>query len=280
MRRLAAAALLLACSKPHRGELDEDKAKGVFDKVVIDTPPGISGMAAGSGTELWMIPERDRFLVRFDGGKTEKFPIAGVPDGMDTEDIAVLGDDTFALALEGQDVATAAIAIVKGSKVVEVRPIDTVKLTMNHGAEAVCGHGGDMLVGIEQTETINSVRSAPLVRFHRDGVKYTVARLRLTTDTGKISALDCQFDADGTAHVLAIERHYGVHRLLAFDAAPDATDITPRVVLDLAPILNDSLNLEGLAHLPDGRLVAVNDNQTSQIDGPTYLLTFAPGIGK
>src|SRR5438105_11759409 len=107
MRASLAIALVAACGKPHRGEIDEAQAKGVFDKVQIETPPGVSGLAAGSGTELWMIPERDRFLVRYDGGKIDKFPITGVPTGMDTEDIAVLGDDTFVLAMEGQDVATA-----------------------------------------------------------------------------------------------------------------------------------------------------------------------------
>ena len=148
-------------------------------------------------------------------------------------------------------------------------------------AEAVCGHGGDMLVGIEETQVIGGVRSAPLVRFRRDGKQYTVARLRLTTDTGKISALDCTFDPDGTAHAFAIERHYGVHRILAFDAPPDARDIiTPRLVLDLDPILHGALNLERLARLPDGRFVAVNDNQGATIDGPTELLVFAPGIIK
>src|SRR5437764_14523404 len=102
MRRSLAVICLLACGKHPRGEIDRDKAKDVFSETVIDTPPGISGLAAGEHGELWMIPERDHFLVSYDAGKVQTFPLTGVPDGVDTEDIPYLGDDTLALGMAGQ----------------------------------------------------------------------------------------------------------------------------------------------------------------------------------
>jgi hypothetical protein len=100
----------------------------------------------------------------------------------------------------------------------------------------------------------------------------------LTSDQGKISALFCTFSPDGTADVLAIERHYGVSRIISFTAPPDATDITPKVALDLWPIVRDryheKLNLEGIVKLADGRWVLVNDNQGANVEGPTKLFVF------
>ena len=39
-----------------------------------------------------------------------------------------------------------------------------------------------------------------------------------------------------------------------------------------------SLNLEGIAQLRDGRLVAVVDNQGATVEGPNELLVFEPGV--
>ena len=51
------------------------------------------------------------------------------------------------------------------------------------------------------------------------------------------------------------------------------------MTLDLSPILEDSLNLEGIVQISDGRLVAINDNQGRTIDGPSELRSFEPGVG-
>ena len=47
-------------------------------------------------------------------------------------------------------------------------------------------------------------------------------------------------------------------------------------LLDLEPVLHDSLNLEGITKLPDGRMVLVNDNEGDEVKGPTELLYFHP----
>ena len=149
-----------------------------------------------------------------------------------------------------------------------------VTLNKNHGVEGICGAGDQLLVAIETVDQDATGRWAPFVRIHDDTL--TVSHWRLTTDGGKISALSCTFAADGTADVLAIERHYGVSRIVHGVATLGTADIVPTVELDLFPINADRLNLEGLVRLPDKRWVIVNDNQGARTDGPTELLVFHP----
>jgi hypothetical protein len=99
----------------------------------------------------------------------------------------------------------------------------------------------------------------------------SLVRLHLTTASGKLSALDCHVAPDGTIDFVGIERHYGVQRILRGTIAPDATDVVPELALDLAPAVHDVYNFEGIARLPDGRTVLVNDNQGSHVEGPTRL---------
>ena len=109
--------------------------------------------------------------------------------------------------------------------------------------------------------------------------QYRVQRLALTTTTGKLSALDCWRDGARTWAV-AVERHFAVTRLLRFELGGADATITPEVLLDLGPILRGSLNLEGLVRLPDGRLVAVVDNQYRTITGPDELLVFSAPLAR
>ena len=92
--------------------------------------------------------------------------------------------------------------------------------------------------------------------------------------------MSCTTNADGTADVLAIERHYGVSRIIHFVATPGAADIAATLVLDLEPTVrdkfHDKLNLEGIVRLTDGRWVLVNDNQGSRVEGPTKLFVLHP----
>jgi hypothetical protein len=291
MKWLVLVAALAAChNKSRYDHLDHDKARGVFDEVRVDAPPGLSGLALDDHDALWAVPERDRFLVHIaltgTTATTKLYPIEGVPDGVDTEGLAYLGDNIFAIATEGQHEPTAAVlfATLGKDRVVVTRSRELtsqelgVELVANKGAEGACGRGTDVLIAIETVGTFpDGTRWSPIARLV-DG-KLTVAKLRLTSDVGKISSLDCSIAPDGTATVYAIERHYGVSRILRFTTKPGDVEITPRVTLDLGPILNDSLNLEGIVLRRDGRLVAVVDNQSATIDGPNELLVFGPGVG-
>jgi hypothetical protein len=114
------------------------------------------------------------------------------------------------------------------------------------------------------------IANGQLVRRHR---------VWLTSKTGKLSGLDCTIAPDGTATVLAVERHFEVTKILSFTLPPVGKgefDITPTIVRDIGDALESKRNLEGIARLLDGRLVTVSDNQWRRIDGPSALQVFAP----
>jgi hypothetical protein len=128
-----------------------------------------------------------------------------------------------------------------------------------------------VVVGIESTAKLpDGARWAPIVHLRGDVVVAT-SKLRLTSDTGKLSALTCALAPDGSGEAYAIERHYGVHRILHFHVPATAGEIVPDVVVDLDAIFHGAFNMEGLVRLPDGRFVLVNDNQGHKAEGPTEL---------
>jgi len=253
-----------------------------FKAIEIATPPGISDLTLDDHGHLWAIAERERVAIELtpDGTILGTHAVA-IPAGVDTEAIAFLGDGRFAIGTEGEDVATASVVWMKlddHGALQEVREralTDAdlgVTLTNNHGVEALCGHGDELLVALETVGTDDHGRYAPLV--HLRGDQLTLGKLRLTSDVGKISALACAWKPDGSVDIHAVERHYKVSRILHGTLAAGATDVAPTVELDLEPALHDSLNVEGLVVLPDGKLVAVNDNQGTTVSGATYLMRF------
>jgi len=265
-----------ACSHPAQ---PPDSSK--VDTIVLDSPPGVSDLSLDDKGTLWAIPERDRFLleIAFPSGKVTRHPLDGVPAGLDTESLTWLAPGRFALGTEGEDDPTASILSVeaRGDRfaVTAERPLVEselgVKLTVNHGAEGICGRGDDLLVAIETVGKLpDGTRWAPILHLHAGQVVAT-SKLRLTSTTGKPSAITCTFAADGSADAYLIERHYGVHRLLHFQVPAAAREITPEIVIDLDPIFHGAFNMEGVVHLPDGRFVLVNDNQGHKAEGPTEL---------
>ncbi len=294
MKRLVLILAIAACGKTEPRDYDHVAARGVFDEVDLAAPPGLSDLAVDGRGVLWAIPERDRFLVEVSVPATPSsglvatisHPLDGIPDGDDTESLAWLGPDHLALGLEGQDEGTATVAFAErqGDRfvVTRTRPIDNLGVTLkkNHGAEGLCGTADNLLVAIEETGKLDDGgRYAPIVWLSGEAAP-RIYRLRLESKTGKISALQCSFDAEGTAHVAAIERHFGVSRIVRFDVprVPAIEPIAETLVLDLGPILRDSLNLEGIATLPDKRVVAIADNQSKHVVGPDVLLVFGPNL--
>lgn len=283
MKRIALVAALAACGTRDR-PIDKEAARALFDEIEIDAPPGISDLTIDDRGVLWAIAERDRKVLEIALGSgtatVTSHDLTGIPGGVDTEALAWLGDGSFAIGIEGSTIPIAAIVLAKltGGAIVagDTQRFDADQLgvapTINHGIEAVCGKTGQLLAAEEIAGVDpDATRWASLVRV--EGDQTTRAKLHLTTKTGKISALHCTFEPDGTAHAVAVERHYGVSRVLSFDVPRGAADITPKVEHDLAPVVG-SLNIEGIAKLPDGRLVLVNDNQGATASGPTKLLVF------
>ncbi|HET9988166.1 MAG TPA: esterase-like activity of phytase family protein [Kofleriaceae bacterium] len=266
-----------------------------FDEVDVDVPPGMSDLSLDDRGHLWAIAERERTVVDIEldtqhgTAKATRHPLDDVPDGVDTEALSWLGGGKFAVGTEGQAEATATvmfgelgsdghIALHPGIHLTDA--ILGITLVKNHGVEALCGRGDDLLVAIESWGTFpDNSRWAPLVRIHA-GALVGVQKLKLTSATGKISAMTCTFAPDGTVDAIAIERHYSVSRILTFSVPLGKDTITPEVALDLWPIVRDryhaKLNLEGIVKLADGRWVMINDNQGARVDGPTKLFVFHP----
>lgn len=280
MKRVWVLVGLLGCE---RGPIDREAARGVFEEMPIEAPPGMSDLTIDDRGRIWGIAERDRQVIELELGKPPiRHALDGVPVGTDTEALAWLGDGRFAIGIEGADVPTAGImfAELRGDRLVATRTRTLtntelgVKITVNHGIEALCGRSDELLAACETVGTLpDGTRWAPILRMRGDAL--TLTKLRLTTAKGKISALHCTVADDGTAQVLAIERHFGVSRILRFTIKRDDVEVTPTLEIDLQPILHDALNLEGIVRLPDGRLVTINDNQGRTAKGPTELLVFA-----
>lgn len=290
MSRFAIAAALVGCGS--KG-VDQEKASALFTEVVIDTAPGLSGLAVDEDGAIWTVSERDEkaYLITLDAAlkpTISMFTVEGVPKHTDLEAMAWLAKGKFAFGTEGQDdgVASVLLAEERGSKIEVVSTILLpeerlgVHLQTNHGTEGLCGAGTTILAAIEETGEVDGKRWAPIVQIERGEITQ-VHKLWLTTATGKLSALDCRLGADNSLHVIAIERHFEVTKILTFTmpAAVDG-DITPNVALDLGPVLNGKLNLEGIAWTSDGGVIAVIDNQYKTITGPSELLVFKPGVIK
>lgn len=277
---------LLAChhrTKVHAGD---------FDQVTADLPPGISDLAVDERDHLWAIAEREPVVVEIviagtpPAATVVRHALDGVPDGVDTEAIAYLGEGRFAIGTEGHDQPSAGVLFgqlgADGHMVLQPGFSVTsetlgIELRKNHGVEALCGTKATLAVGIETAGVVHhGHRYAPFVRVSGDS--QVVQRLLLTTKNGKLSALTCTVSADGTIDLLAIERDYGVTRLLRAKARADQLEIRPEVVVDLWPMIRKrfakKLNLEGIVRLRDGRIVVVNDNEGSGLGGPTWLFIF------
>lgn len=283
MRTLAfiAASTLVACGSgaptgPRPSRIERAPIAGLR----ID---GLSGLALdGDGVPI-AVPERGAALVELGPRGARAIPLDGVPGGVETESIAWLGGERFALGTESMDVERTADAILiveRGparARVVEhvtlPYSILGVRAEENHGIEGLCfapGEGGGTLIAaMENVVSRGGARWAPLGVREGDGAFRRVLA-RLGSETGKLSALDCRRRGDAI-EVLAIERHFGVMRIVRFDLPPSADRVTPRVVYDLAGRLEGDPNLEGIARAGDELLLLV-DNHYGTRQGPNELV--------
>jgi uncharacterized protein YjiK len=272
--------------------MDAERAAALFTEVQIDTANGLSGLAVDEDGALWTVAERDpkAYRIALDGTKptVAAFTIEGIPEGSDLEAMGWIGKGRYVFGTEGRldGVATVLLADERGNKLYITGTITIpedklgLRLKANHGIEGICAAGTSILAAIEETGEVDGKRWAPIVKIDNNTVSQ-VHKLWLTTKTGKISGLDCQRAADGGIHLLAIERHFEVTRLLSFTLPATANaDISPAVALDLDAVLNGKLHLEGIAWMPDGSVIAVVDNQYRTISGPNELLVFKPGVVK
>lgn len=269
--------LLLGCH--HDRTLDKQAAAKLFDIVELEgVPAGMSDLTIDDAGALWSIPERAHKVVRIVDNKPTTFALEGIAAGVDTEAIASLGGDRFAIGIEGAHDPTTGIAFatLAGDKldVDQPRTFNAAELgvepTTNHGIESICGRDDELLAASEMVRKLpDGSRWAALVRIR--GAETKFGKVRLTSDRGKLSAMSCKFADDGSVEVTALERHFGVARIVEFHVGADV-NATATVTLDMHPTLRDALNLEGIARLPNGKLVLINDNQGKSVRGPTQLL--------
>jgi hypothetical protein len=91
---------------------------------------------------------------------------------------------------------------------------------------------------------------------------WTAHRVGLSSKTGKLAAMSCRV-IGGSIVALAVERHFGVSRLLRFNIpqGPEGQWIEPTVAADLSELISPLPNFEGLAWMDDGSAVVVTDNK-------------------
>jgi len=270
---------------------------------------GASGLARDPDGQLAGVLERAPGLLwKEPGGPLQVLPLSGLPSGIDLESITYWeGSGPVAGGMNPPAGAIAALNAgrprrwVLGTERHEARTDDLLiyvetedgaarvtgvervdygashlEVESNQGLEALCAVGPDLLLFIERTVEDERGSLTPILWF-RPGVGVRSVRwLRMTTKTGRISDADCRPTPDGGAEVLAIERHYGVSRLISFVVpASEEGPIHAELQLNLARHFPLPLpNFEGLSRAADGSLWILSDNDPPSTSGlrPTLLL--------
>lgn len=292
MRGLFLALLLGACRTPDSPTTPIEAPTAVLRARVrldVGRVTGLSGMATDDSGRLWAVPERRRVLLALRQVDSRTFervaqqPIAGIADGVDTEALAWLGENRFALGTETQrprrsqdDILIAetgpSSVTITGRITFSYRPWG-LRAEVNRGIEGLCHSGGKLLVAVETVARVGNERWGPVGLFELANERWSHYRLRLRTPTGKLSSLACR-ERGSALEVLAVERHYGVSRLLRFVVGRDgeAQDIVPTEVADLGALIEGVPNMEGVGWMPDGGVAILVDNDTGGVTGPTEII--------
>ncbi|MBZ0117586.1 MAG: hypothetical protein K8H88_11350 [Sandaracinaceae bacterium] len=245
----------------------------------LSSPNGLSGLAADEQGRLWAIAERERVLLRIVDGRVEaRVPIDGVPEGLDTESLAYVGDGVFAAGTESMDEDRTSDVIlllrVEGERARVAERIEMpyalwpgVHAEENHGIEALCHVDGTLIAVLE--DVLDDPRRQLLGRYAIAQRRWSASMVATTSERGKIAGLTCR-RASGSIEALAIERHFETMRVVRFDPMRDGM-IDPQVVLPLEGRLPGDPNLEGI-ELDGATIVLVVDNQYRGLSGPNELV--------
>jgi len=267
------------------------KASVTFIAIADATPPGLSDLSPATDGDFWAVPERSRQLVRLalrmPAGVTspeparvvERLGLEGVDEGEDTEALAVLDATHWIFGTETgktrhTDLILVATRTAGGARVEAHRRVDYrpfhMEATPNHGIEALCVAGDQIVAGSESAGTDALGRFAPLWQLNASLEVQRTGRLRLTSAKGKLSALSCRHD-DAGLHLVAVERHYEIIHLLEAVWPPDGEPRPPELLADLVDGLGPHFNPEGVVDLGGDRYLLIADNDTGGVRGPTRL---------
>jgi len=297
--RSAAYVLALACAcgggAPESEHPESREPATVTDvhrqELNVDAITGLSDLSRDAEGRTWAVAERKRVALRVDrpGAAPVEVPIRGVPEELDTEGMAWIDRDRVAFATESDHGARTSDAIfiarlgADGFDVVERRDLDYSIWPLdpigNQGLEGLCRAGGFLVAAVETVIANPEERFAPVGVHELATGRWTPLLVRLTSRTGKISALSCVERPDHTIDVLAIERHFEVARLIRFripahlQARKPPLALAPVVVADLAPAMIHQENFEGLLWDGAAAISLVVDNDWTTITGPNLLLT-------
>ena len=270
VRAAVALALLIACAGCTNKEL-----RGPGRIVTLDTDVvGLSGLTLDEHGAFWAPGEDGDAVVRIDPetfGVT-RYAVGGGAPGIDLEAMTWVDGTRFVLGTETQEKGRLRDVVLDGRLdrdrfvVTSVGHIDYARWNLtapdNRGIEGVCHVDGVLVLATELVERQRGRRWAPLGMFDPKTQTWTAHRVALTSKTGKLAAIDCRI-VDGSIEALAVERHYGVSRLLRFTVprGPEGKWIEPRVAADLSTSISPLPNFEGLVWMADGSAVLVTDNQ-------------------
>jgi len=277
--------LLLACFSCTKKE-----PSGPGRIVTLDTDViGLSGLTVDDHGAFWASGEDGDAIVRIDPvtfGVT-RYPIAGGLPGTDLEAMAWVDGTRFVLGTETQKRGRLRDVILDGRldggrfAVARVGDLDYARWHLtapdNRGIEGICHVDGVLVLATELVEMQRGRRWAPVGMFDPNTQTWAAHRVGLTSKTGKLAAISCRV-IDGTIVALAVERHFGVSRLIRFGLpqGPEGQWIEPAVAADLSELISPLPNFEGLTWMQDGSAVVVTDNRYRRAAREPSRLYFIP----
>jgi hypothetical protein len=249
----------------------------------------LSGLTVDDHGAFWAPGEDGDSVIRIDlhtFGVT-RYPVVGAPTGTDLEAMAWVDGTRFLLGTETQDKGRLSDILLDGRLdagrfvVTPVGKLDYARWQLtapdNRGIEGICHVDGLFVLATELVERQRKGRWAPVGMFDPKTRSWTAHRVRLTSKTGKLAALGCKLVGESIV-ALAVERHYGVSRLLRFQIprGPEGQWIEPALAADLSELVSPLPNFEGLVWMDDGSAVVLTDNQHRTASGQPSRLYVIP----
>lgn len=242
--------------------------------VDLDTDvTGLSGLTRDGKGMLWAAGEHADAVLWLgpDGRGVRKVPVVGAPPATDLEGLAWVEGNRFFVGTETQQPGRADDLLLEGRVegdrfVVQLRQrvsYDSwgLRAPKNRGIEGLCHVDGVLILATELVDEQRGRRWAPVAMMDLATKTLTSYWVALSSETGKLAAIGCR-KIDGDVVALAVERHFGVSRLLRFSIprGEQGVRIEPEIAADLSKVIKPLPNFEGVVWDDDGSVVLLTDN--------------------